>query len=79
MDPAVPKSKGFLFLKRQQEVIEWIEKVLNRHFDHPDVFAGCLSDGTALCRLMLWIEERSIPKYHEKPNTPIKVHHSSRP
>lgn len=54
------KSEGWKFLKRQQEVTEWIEKVTGKRFSVLGDFVKSLQDGTLLCSLMLWIDERYL-------------------
>eukprot|EP01114_Cavostelium_apophysatum_P014970 TRINITY_DN3996_c0_g1_i1.p1 TRINITY_DN3996_c0_g1~~TRINITY_DN3996_c0_g1_i1.p1 ORF type:complete len:701 (-),score=169.13 TRINITY_DN3996_c0_g1_i1:41-2143(-) len=77
--PALKKRQerpGFQFLKRQLQVEEWLEKVFNQKFDkaNSDHFVkDQLKNGVLLCKLMLLIDERSLPHYHAKPNSPLKV------
>lgn len=58
-------------LVRQEELLEWIQAVL----EDPNLasgsgqgeFAAGLQSGVALCKLLNTIAPKSVPKYHRRP------------
>ena len=56
---AQEKNLAFKFLKEVQQTLEWTERVIgaNFHFDKHK-FISFLEDGTSLCSLAIYIDER---------------------
>lgn len=52
------QSAAFQFLKGQQQVAEWFEKIFNKQFDSHNFIEHELTNGVYLCKLMLLLDRK---------------------
>lgn len=54
------QSPAFQFLKRQQQIAEWLEKIFNKQFDSHNFIEHELMNGVYLCKLMLLLDRKRM-------------------